>query len=110
MPIPVFGNGEFDPRLPVLARAGHAQANRTRLGELAGVAQQVQQDLAQPHVVGVNRADLVGTVQLERVLVLLGERPRRAEHLVDDRPDRHALEGEIHLARLDLREIEDVVD
>ena len=99
------GDGEVDPPPPGLAYGGHAQANRACLGELTGVAQQVEQDLAQPHVVGVYRADPVGTVQLERVVVLLGERPGRAEHLVDDRPDRHALEGQIHLARLDLREI-----
>src|SRR6516164_2447144 len=40
------------PMLTRLFRRPDMQPHRAALGELAGIAQQVQQDLAQPHIVG----------------------------------------------------------
>jgi hypothetical protein len=104
------GDGEIDPMLAGLLHARNAEPHRAVLGELAGVAKQVEEDLAQPHIVGVDRADPLGRIERELVLVLLGERPRGAEDLLDDRLDRHRFEGQIHLPGLDLGEVEDVVD
>ena len=49
-------------------------------------------------------------VHRERVVVLLHQRLDRVEQLVDHRADLEGLERDRHLARFDLREIEDAVD
>ena len=55
------------------------------LGELAGIAQQVEQNLPQPHGVDGQRAEIVLALDYEAVLVLLGELPRGADDLIDQR-------------------------
>ena len=91
--------------------AVHGDDDLALLGELHRVGQQVEQDLAQSAQVADDRGrqivlQLVGELDalgggrghdhVERALDALGE----AEGLVD----------EVDLARLDLREVEDVVD
>src|ERR1700739_4092893 len=58
----------------------------------------------------MNRADALGAIELDGILVLLGERPRGAQHLLDYGSDRYALERQIHFPGLDLRKVENVVD
>src|SRR6516225_5195544 len=58
----------------------------------------------------MNRADPRRAIELEYILVLLGERPRGADNLLDDGADRHALERQIHFPGLDLGKVENVVD
>ena len=45
-------------------------------GELAGIAQQIEQDLAQPHGVDRQRAEIVEGLDRKAVLVLLGKLTR----------------------------------
>ena len=109
-PDPGVGDSEVDPVLAVLMYRRDAQGYVSILGELAGVAEQVEEDLAQPHAVGVNRADRRRTIKHQFIVVLLRERPCSIQRLVDDRPDRHRLKGQIHFPGFDLGDIEDVVD
>src|SRR5256885_498428 len=49
------------------------------------------------------------SVELEADLLLGGQRLHGARDLLDDVGHRHYLQAKLHLARFDLREIEDVV-
>ena len=54
--------------------------------------------------------DVGRAVDHELVAVLLDERLDGRRHVVDQRRDVERLEEELHLAGLDLRQVEDVVD
>ena len=53
------------------------------LGELEGIAQQVEQDLAQPHGVDDQDAEVARIIDGEPVALLLGQLARGADHVVD---------------------------
>src|SRR6516165_6706687 len=80
------------------------------LGELAGIAQQVEQYLPQPHGVDGQYAEVPLGVNDEAVLVLLGKLSRGADDLIDQRCELHGLWIEFELSGLDLRQIEHLVD
>ena len=104
------GDGELDPRSAGIFDLRYAQHHLAGLGEFAGVAQQVEQDLAQPHAVGLYRTEGLGTLEGEPVAVRLGERPGQADHLFQYRLDRYRFDVQVELAGLDLRQVEDAVD
>jgi len=60
-----------------------AQHHFALLGEFASVAQQVEQDLSQPHGIDSQRAEVFLAFDHEAVLVLLRELPRGADHFID---------------------------
>src|SRR5262249_30014959 len=80
------------------------------LGELKGIAQQVEQYLPQPHGVDGEGAEAVLRFDQQAVLGLLGGLASRADHLLDQRRELHRLRGKLKLARLDLGEVEHLVD
>src|SRR5207302_7985525 len=80
------------------------------LGELAGVAQQVEQDLPQSHRVGVQLARTLGLIEDKLVLVGVRQRPGYSHDLFEQGLEGDGLDGEVELAGLDLRQIEDAVD
>jgi hypothetical protein len=102
---------EQRPALPLGGEQLEAHRDPAVLGELDGVAGEVHEDLVQPRGIGVDRlGDRAAQAHLHAELLL--ERPR-AEQRHDvgqdaQRRARHAVDRE--LARLDAREVEDVVD
>ena len=79
-------------------------------GELAGIAQQIEQDLPQPQRVNRQSAEVLLRVENQAVLVLLGELARGADHLFDQRCELHGLRIKFELARFDLRQVEHLID
>src|SRR5262249_60880595 len=79
-------------------------------GEFPGIAEQIEQDLPQPHRVPRRGAELISGFDDEPILVLLRELPRRADDLIDERRQIHRLGAELELAGLDLREVEHLID
>ena len=105
-------HGELE--LHLFARAFEqfdVQPDLAALGELDGVVDEVRQDLAEAErvaqqMLGNLRRDVGEELQALVVRLLRGERRDRADHFVE--PEVRRLD--LQLARLDLREIEDVID
>ena len=70
--------------MPVSATA-NPQRDVALFRELAGIAQQIEQDLPQPHGVHGQCAEILLGVNDEAVLVLLGKLSGGADNLVDQR-------------------------
>ena len=66
--------------------------------------------MPQPHGIDGKRAKFLVRFDQEAVLVLLGELPRGADHLVDQGRQVHGFGVELELAGFDLREVEHLVD
>ena len=89
----------------------HPQHDRTRRGELDGVAQQVEQHLAEPDRVAAQTLRQYGVhVGQQRQSLLPGAAQQEAGPALNEvqQTEGHTLQGQ--LAGLDLGEIEDVVD
>ena len=92
MPMPVSETDssiQWPPLLTLRPRSAHLAL----LGELAGIAQQVEQNLPQPHGVDSQGAEVLRGLDDQAVLVLLGELARGADHLVDQRRELHRSAG-----------------
>src|SRR5262249_51581336 len=74
-----ISNGKFDPVASVCHPA-RPQRDLALLGELKGIAQQVEQYLPQPHRVDGEGAEVLLRFDQQAVLVLLGELASRADH------------------------------
>ncbi len=80
-----------------------------RARELDGVRDEVRQDLPHPPRIGVRDQGVVPRdAQLEGLVAR--RRGRLPHHLVDERAEVDGAAGELELARLERREVEDVVD
>jgi len=79
-------------------------------GELAGIAQEIEQDLLEPHRVRSERAQVLLRFNEEAVSVLFGELSCGADDLVQKPGQIHRLGVEFELARFDLREVQYLVD
>ncbi len=86
------------------------EVDRSLAGELGGVAEEVEEDLPRLGQVAVDRAEVVGEGEAQRVPVLADDGVDRADHLVDHLADVERLQVELHPAGLDLRQVEDPVD
>src|SRR5262249_7374466 len=86
------------------------QRDLALLGELEGIAQQVEQYLPQTHGIDGEGAEVLLRFDQQTVLVLLSELTRSADHLVDQGRELHRLRVKLKLARLNLGEIEHLVD
>src|SRR5262249_50747562 len=104
-----IGDRELDP-VAAVYDLSCLQRDLALLCELAGVAQEVEQDLAQPHGIDRDRAQALLRLDDKTVLVLLGELARGADDLVDQRNEAYAFRIEVELAGLDLRQVEHLVD
>ena len=100
-----------DHRVPGRLVEGHPEDDLARLRELDRVADEVGEDLAQPAGVAPQRVRHVVADEAEQLEPLglrgLGE---GAEHLAHRAPQVELDALEVDAARLDLREVEDVVD
>jgi hypothetical protein len=104
-----IGDGKLDP-IASIRHFAHPQRDIALFRELAGIAQQIEQDLLEPHGVRGERTEVLLGLDDEAVLVLLGELSRGADDLIDKARQINRLGIELELAGFDLREIEDLVD
>ncbi len=88
----------------------HSQNYAAVLRELAGVAQQIEKNLPNPHGVGFDGREIAWTFHGQAILVLLGERTCGADDFFDQRRNADALQIELQLPGFDLRQVEDLVD
>src|SRR5262249_22657030 len=78
------GDGELD-EVAAIAHLACRKVALARFGELAGIAEEIEQDLPQPHGVHGQCAEVLLGVNDEPVLVLLGKLSGGADDLVDQR-------------------------
>ena len=90
--------------------AGAVQRNGALLGELAGIAEQVEQHLPDLGQIGVHGAKLIGAADFKGIGVLLDQRRNGGDHVLEHGGDVEGLQEEVHLAGFDLRQVENVVD
>ena len=98
-------------RRPATSRRLHLQGHAALLSELERVAQKILEHLMHPRGVGMDRPRQVRRqidVEVERLVD--GHLPERLVHGVGDLGERQIAQADGHHARLDLRQIEDVVD
>src|SRR3954447_4114525 len=104
------GDADAEPVAAVLRFAADGEAHLTAAGELAGVAEEVEQALAELGHVYAHLTEDGGFVDHERVVVLLDERFDHRRDTVEEGRDGGVLEEEVHFAGLDFGEVEDGVD
>ena len=105
-----IGHGNRDAILPLMRDPAHSQNYAAVLRELAGVAQQIEKNLPNPHGVGFDGREVAWTFYGQAILVLLGERACGADDFFDQRRNADALQIELQLPGFDLRQVEDLVD
>ena len=115
MPMPVSVTAKCSVVLPVVVRRprGPATSDVAALGELDRVADQVRQDLPQPRRVADERRRArpasMSQMQLEPLLIARASASGLSVSR-DQSADENGDGLELELARLDLREVEDVVE
>ena len=98
-------------RIGRLSLGAHPNDDRAPLRELERIPDQVQDDLAQAAGIPDERVGRVpGDVDCELQPLLVGAEGQRLQRVGQGRPDGEAGRVQLELARLDLGEIEDVVD
>jgi len=80
------------------------------LGEFACIAQDVEKALLHFGAVCAHATNVIRQAQLKRVAILGHQRRNDRLHLVDKRRNIDFLNEHVHLAGLDLREVENVID
>ena len=101
---------ELEPVALVPGQPSGGERDRALLGELGGIAQQIEQVLAQLRLIGAHCTQIRRAVDHQRVRVLSHQRLDHRLDLADHRRDVEVLDQHVHLAGLDLGQIEDVVD
>src|SRR6202048_2954989 len=107
MPMPVSATG--DPIAAVFLPMPRINGYRSTLRKLVRIAHEVQQRLAQSHLVRMHRSYRGVATDRHPVLVLRCQRLDRLDHVVDERREREVFELELHEPGLDLGEVEDIV-
>src|SRR5260221_9351431 len=90
------GDGKLDEVAPI-AHLACRKLDLARFGELARIAEEIEQYLPQPHGVHGQCAKVLWGVDDETVLVLLGKLSGGADDLVDQRCELHGLWVELQL-------------
>src|SRR5262249_34306906 len=79
-----IGDGELD-ETAAIADLACRKLDLARFGELAGIAEEIEQDLPQPHGIDGRCSEVLWSVNDEAVLVLLGKLSGGADDVVDQR-------------------------
>ena len=108
--MPESVTGKRDPIGALHGFPRHGQGNGAVLGELGGIAQQVEQHLPHLGQVGVHGADVRGAVDGERIVLLLHQGLHRVDDILEHGSNIKGLRIHFHLARFDLRKVEHIVD
>jgi hypothetical protein len=85
-------------------------AHFAHIGELDRIAGQVDQNLVERAPVALHDDRLLRAIEYEAQAFLLGQWAQAGRHFVDDSLAHDRRQGYLDLARLDLGQIEDVVD
>ena len=104
------GDGHGHPVAARVAVPPGGQGDGPGVGELVRVREQVEQHLPQLGRVGVHHPDGRRAVHRQGVLLLVHQRPDGVHHLGDGSRQVERLEVQLHLAGLDLGQVEDAVD
>src|SRR5262249_33253271 len=104
-----IGDGELDEAAAITHLACR-KLHLARFGELARIAEEIEQYLSQSHGVHGQCAEVFRGVNDEPVLVLLGKLSSGADDIFDQRCQLHGLWVELELPCLDLRQVEHLVD
>jgi hypothetical protein len=80
------------------------------LGELAGIAQEIEEDLPQLRGIGNDALEAVGYVEQDRRAILLGRGLAGLNHLAHQRFQSDRLFVQLHAAGLDFGDVEHVVN
>ena len=99
---------EAIPAVPCFTRC--REPDHTLFGELAGIAQEIEESLANLGQVGVHVPGVGRAAHVQPVAVLLRQGLDHGRDISHRAGHGEGLEVELHLPRLDLREIEDGVD
>src|SRR5215831_2930042 len=100
---------ELDP-VATVGDPAHPQPDLAFLGELAGIAQQIEQNLLEPQGIRSECPHVVMGLDHKAVLVLLGKLSCGADDLIDKARRVHRLGIEFELTSFDLREVQYLVD
>jgi hypothetical protein len=104
------GHGDADPAMLRVALAGDLERDPAALGELAGVTEEIEHRLPQLRRVARHAAEIGRALDDELVAVDADQRPRGRDHVLDELGEIERLPENLHLAGLDLGEVEDVGD
>jgi hypothetical protein len=108
---PGVAHGEVQQRAGVAGLGPDREHHFAFLGELDGVAEDVEQDLAQPGDVAADRSRDVAVEDIREVELLLGgARADQVERRLDALAQVERMRLDVHPPGFDLREVEDVVD
>src|SRR5262249_55126129 len=100
---------ELDP-VATVGDPARPQPDLAFLGELAGIAEEIEQYLPQTHGIDGEGAEFLVRFHQQTVFVLLSELTRSADPLADQGRELPRLRFKLKLARLNLGEIEHLVD
>src|SRR5262249_34431613 len=106
----VVGHDEIEPRASISRSRRDAHRYFAVPGELACVAEQVEQDLSQAQGVDIERINVARALDKESVVILLCEGARRADHLVEQAGDIDQFGIELQFSGLDFGQIEHLID
>jgi hypothetical protein len=111
MPMPVSRTSSVSPIAPVGQRlVVQRHVDAAGLGELHGIADQVEQHLAQPARIAPQQRGSPGAMQLQCQALVLARTCHQRDDLVARCGPGRSRPLQLHAAGLDLRHVEDVVD
>ena len=102
MPMPVSQKGNSDPVTAVFLSLMSGDGDGAFLGELVGVAHQIQQGLPDTNLVGMDSADVHWAIDDEVVAVLRRHRLDGLDHVGNERRKREGLDLQLHSPGFDL--------
>ena len=103
-------DADFRPRAPAVTMLPEVDSHRTIFRELDGIVRQVNQDLMQCAPVGFDHDLVRWQADLKAKLFRFGRRAQRRGDFLHHALANHRFEVQLHLARLDLGKVEQVVD
>ena len=98
-----------DHQVTRLQPGGHGHRAAV-VGELHRVAEEVEQDLAEPQLVSANRRQVIGELEGQGDAVLCRPLPNQRQGVLEGDRRVEGRQVQLHLAGLDLGEVEDVVE
>ena len=106
-----IAHGKRQRHLPAFCRlARQRQGHAALLDELERVRQQIEQHLAQLGAIEAHQRRHAGTFELQRDALVARTHAHHLEHLVEQAIQVHGPRLQLHAARFDFRQFEDVVD
>jgi hypothetical protein len=94
--LPISSSAWPQPIAAVLLFFARIDGDGAAVGELVSVAQEIQQRLPQPHLVGMQRPDRSVTMDRDLVGVLCGQRFDGLDNIVDQRRKSEGFEMKLH--------------